>query len=199
MEGGGQTKNTKAALRQGMEVFLGDIKDACQRRGWQWKLVPCGSRGETYQRFQHARQNACARIVVLLVDSESDVGAATPTRHLAALDGWNLEGIGDDLVHLMVQMMETWIVADPATLKAYYRSGFQENVLPRGQNLEKVSKMDISQALDRATRGSDKGKYHKIRHAQQILQRVNSRTVRERCSYCERLFETLLSLIYHGR
>ena len=197
MEGGGPRNNTKAALRQGMQVFLGDIKDACRRRGRQWKLVCCGSRNEAYQGFQNALQNADAGIVILLVDSESNVGSATPTQHLATLDGWKLDDVSNDLVHLMVQTMETWIVADPAALRAYYQRGFREKALPQHPNLEKVNKTDISQALGRATQGSDKGKYQKIRHAQQILRHVNSRTVRERCSSCERLFETLLSLIRH--
>ena len=52
MEGGGDGKNTKSALREGMEVFLAEIKNACRARNWHWKLVPCGSRNEARRRFQ---------------------------------------------------------------------------------------------------------------------------------------------------
>ena len=99
------------------------------------------------------------------------------------------------MVHLMVQMMETWIVADPDALKAYYGQGFRANTLPRHQNLEEVSKRNIEQALDRATHGTQKEEYHKIKHAKDLLQRIDPMTVREKCPHCERLFDTLLRLI----
>ena len=198
MEGGGEEKNTKARLRQGMEIFLADIKDACRRRGWRWKLVCCGSRGQAYRRFRNERKSVDAGIVVLLVDSESEIDGATPIDHLAAEDGWNFDGVDDEWVHLMVQTMEAWIVADPGALGTFYGRGFQKTALPQSPNLEKVSKMDIERALDRATQGSQKGKYHKIRHAKEILQSISPAIVRQRCPYCERLFGTLLSLIDHN-
>lgn len=196
MEGGGEKKETKAALRQGMEVFLSEIKDACRKRGWQWRLVCCGSRGEAYQRFRNESKTVDAGIVVLLVDSESNV-QGTPIQHLAAVDQWNFDGVRDDGVHLMAQTMEAWIVADVAQLKRFYGSGFLENALPRSPNIEKVGKDDMARSLDRATRGSKKGKYHKIHHARQLLQNISPIVVRRRCSHCERLFITLLSFISH--
>lgn len=118
-----------------------------------------------------------------------------PTDHLVARDGWNFQGVNDNLIHLMVQTMETWIVADPEALRAYYGQGFRPNALPRHQNLEEVNKSDIKQALDLATQGTQKSKYHKIKHARALLERINPMTVREKCPHCERLFETLLRLI----
>ena len=95
----------------------------------------------------------------------------------------------------MVQTMETWIVADPEALGAYYEQGFQRDALPRHQNLEEVGKDDIAEALDRATQGSEKGKYHKIHHARALLQCIDPARVRRRCPHCDRLFETLLRLV----
>ena len=195
MEGGGQNQGTRTALRLGMEAFLAEIKTACQQRNWGWKLVCCGPRNEAYQRFQNARKSMDAGILVLLVDSEGDVDGLAPADHLAAFDRRDFHGVDGNRIHLMVQTMETWIVADAAALKAYYGRGFREDVLPQHQNLEDVSKDDVAQALDRATQGTEKGKYHKIRHARQLLQRINPKTVRRRCRHCERLFETLLRLI----
>ena len=195
MEGGGQRQNSKAALRQGMDTFLAEIKNAYRKKSWRWNLVPCGTRNEAYKRFQDARANGDTEIVVLLVDSETQVDVPAPTAHLAARDGWNFHGADGDIVHLMVQTMETWIVADPDALKDYYGQGFRGNVLPRRQNLEVVSKRNIEQVLGRATQGTQKGKYHKIKHARELLQRIDPMRVREKCRYCERLFETLLRLI----
>ena len=58
-----------------------------------------------------------------------------------------------------------------------------------------VSKHDISEGLTRATAGTQKGPYHKIRHAPHLLQRIDPAAVRQRCGHCERLFATLLDLI----
>ena len=195
MEGGGHNQGTRTALRLGMEAFLAEIKTACQERNWGWKLICCGPRNEAYQRFQNACKSIDAGIVVLLVDSESEVDESAPAEYLTTLDGWNFHDVDGDRIHLMVQTMETWIVADAAALKAYYGRGFREDVLPQHQNLEDVSKGDIEQALSRATQGTQRGKYHKIRHARQLLQRMNPITVRRQCRHCERLFETLLGLI----
>ena len=195
MEGGGRNSGSRAKLRQGMEVFPAEIRRACAARNWHWRLVCCGGRDEAYKGFQHARANRDAGIVVLLVDSEDPVCAVNPSDHLTARDGWDLDGVDDDVVHLMVQTMEAWIVADPDALSAYYKQGFQKDALPRHRNLEEVDKIDIAEALDRATQDTQKGKYHKIHHARSLLQCIDPARVRRRCHYCDRLFETLLRLV----
>ena len=195
MEGGGQTHGTRAALRQGMEVFLAEIKNACRERGWRWRLVCCGSRNEAYQRFQNALANMEDGIVVLLVDAEDPVGGMNPVDHLTARDGWDFHGVDSDIVHLMVQTMEAWIVADPNALSIYYRQGFRANALPRRPNLEEVRKAEVAQALDRATERTRPGRYRKIHHARHLLHRIDPMTVRKRCPHCNRLFDKLLRLI----
>ena len=195
MEGGGRTAGSRAKLRQGMEVFLTEIRRACAARNWHWRLVCCGGRDEAYKGFQNACANGDAGIVVLLVDSEDPVRAANPSDHLTARDRWDLGGVDDDAVHLMVQTMEAWIVADPDALGAYYKQGFVMDALPRHPNLEDVDKSDLAEALDRATRKTRKGKYHKIHHARELLQCIDPARVRRRCHHCDRLFETLLRLV----
>ena len=131
---------------------------------------------------------------MLLVDSEAPVDGE-PAAHLTNRDGWELHGIDEAVIHLMVQTMETWIVADPDALGGYYGQGFQENALPHRANLEEASKNDIAEGLLRATERTQKGPYHKIRHARHLLQRIDPATVRQRCGHCERLFATLSDLI----
>ena len=195
MEGGGDSAGSKAELRRGMDVFLTEIKDACRTRAWHWKLVCCGSRDEAHKYFENERANGDAGIVVLLVDSEAPVDIE-PADHLVKRDRWDdLHGIDGEMIHLMVQTMETWIIADRAALRDYYGQNFRENVLPRRQNLEEVGKNDVAEGLRSATVGTQKGAYHKIRHARHLLQLIDPMTVRERCRHCGRLFETLLRLI----
>ena len=196
MEGGGGGKESKAALRIGMQRFLGEFDGDYKRRGWRLDVIPCGPRNEAYHLFQNARRKSEVGIVVLLVDSESQVAAgAAPIDHLVETDQWDFQGVDGDAVHLMVQTMETWVVADPSTLRAYYGPGFQARFLPRQGVLEEVSKEDIAKALNRATQGTKKGKYHKIRHASEILQRMNPNSVRPSCPHCDRFFTTIVRLV----
>ena len=48
--------------------------------------------------------------------------------------------------------METWLVAHPEALAAYYAQGFRSTALPNAANLEMVAKLDIERALSHATR-----------------------------------------------
>jgi hypothetical protein len=170
------------------------VKEIARAKAWHWKLVCCGGRREAFDAFLHARGTGDMSVVVLLVDSEGPM-AGSPCGHLAAQDGWDLKGVSDDLVHLMVQVMETWIVADVAALAAYYRQGFSTSPLPKAGNLEAVAKSTIASALDRATRATQKGAYHKVRHAGDLLRQIDPNKVKQRCPACARMLETLEALI----
>ena len=129
-----------------------------RKKSWRWKLVCCGDRNRAFTAFRAE----CSRRVpgVLLADSESPV-RTSPQAHLAATDEWDLNGADPDRVHLMVQVMETWIVADPEALDN--GQGFRANVLPASPNLEEVDKATVADSLRRATERTQKGRYHKIR------------------------------------
>jgi Domain of unknown function (DUF4276) len=55
-----------------------------------------------------------------------------------------------------------------------------------------------TKALEEATRDTQKGAYHEIRLASDLLKRIDREKVRKRCPHCARLFDTLLRLIQHG-
>ena len=190
MEGGGNGKGSKAALRRGMDRFLGALKDAAREKGWRWKLVCCGARGETFRAFENARSNGGDGLTLLLVDSEGPVKAG-PCAHLAAQDGWDMCGVDDGDVHLMAQVMETWLVADRQALTAYYGQDFHAKALPARRNLEEEDKTDVAAALDEATHRTQKGGYHKIQHAADLLALIDPAKARARCRHCARLFDTL--------
>ena len=190
MEGGGNGKDTRSALRQGMDGFLGEVKEAARARSWRWKLVCCGPRHEAFRGFQNAIRNGDDTTVLMLVDAEGPVNRA-PREHLQEQDGWDMRGTEDDAVHLMVQTMETWIVADSETLGEYYEQGFNTKVLPRRANLEEAPKSEVERCLNQATTGTRKGRYHKIRHAGDLLRRVDANKAKARCRHCRRLFDVL--------
>ena len=191
LEGGGDTKNTKSALRRGMDAFLDPVKRKAREKSWHWRLVACGGRNATYQRFRDAVADARPdEIAVLLVDAEAGVGNSTPHEHLHTRDNWDLAFASSETVHLMVQVMETWIIADTDSLAGYYGQGFRANALPATDQLETVKKDMIIGGLHQATRMTQKGPYHKIRHAD-LLRHIDHRKVRQRCPACDGFFSTL--------
>ena len=194
MEGGGDGKDAKASLRQGMDALLRPLKEAARAKALRWKLVPCGGRAQAFRGFRSAAVNGDDTIVVLLVDAEGPVDRA-PHLHLQSRDGWNMDFADEDTINLMVQTMETWLVADPDALSTYYGQNFNGNVLPRGTNLEEIEKEEVTQILNRATERTTKGRYHKIRHASDLLKRIDVERVKQRCPHCARLFNVLGRMI----
>ena len=193
MEGGGEGNATKAALRQGMDTFLQPLKEAARNKALSWKLVCCGPRNEAFQRFQNAVNSGDDVVNVLLVDAEGPVKNPA-RRHLQDRDEWDLSFTCEDTVHLMVQTMETWIVADAAALRSYYGQRFRAQELPT-TNLEGVPKADIERSLRETTKATQKGRYHKIRHTSDLLKLIDVESVKARCPHCQRLFDEIGRII----
>jgi len=159
-----------------------------------WRVVFCGSREGAFRRFRNARPDRRYDTFVLLVDSE-ERPSGPRRQHLKTQDGWSLGWAEEDAVHLMVCVMETWLVADETALTSYYGPHFRSGSLPRSRNLEAVPKQDILRGLERATRRTQKGRYHKIGHASELLKRVDPEKVQRRCPACRTLFDSLYKLI----
>ena len=174
MEGGGNKGNGRAVLRQGMDAFLDPLKQAARAKEIHWKLICCGSRDEALRGFRNALRDGDDSIVVLLVDAEGPV-KKKPRAHLHARDRWDLTDVDDSAVHLMVQMMEAWIVAHADALRRYYGQGFNETALPRAADLERVRKQDLENRLQRATQGTQKGRYRKIAPCKRSVEAGRSR------------------------
>lgn len=198
MEGGGNRNRRKNRLEKGVDGFLGALRQKVLAGRRNWRVVPCGDRARAWKGFANAREHADSdEIVVLLVDSEGPVTTPTSVEHLRTRqgDGWDMAGVPADRVHLMVQTMETWIVADPEELAKYYGRGFDGNALPKATDLETVDKAVIADALARATRRTGKGGYDKIEHASDLLARIDPAKARHRCRHCDRLFSALARAI----
>ena len=91
----------------------------------------------------------------------------------------------------MVQAMEAWIVADPESLASDYGQGFRGQGLPRAGHLEKVSKADLTRGMRGASKRTQKGSYQKIRHASDLLKRIDVNKAKNRCPHCKQLFDKL--------
>ena len=198
MEGGGDSKNGRAALRMGMDEFLGSAKSRARALSWRWKLACWGGRAAAFQRFRTAIKKNEHDLTLLLVDAEAPVFKPAK-QHLADRDKWDTRFASGSNFHLMAQTMETWMVADPDALAEYYGDGFRRTALPRSQDLESVPKKEIERSLERATRSTKKGRYHKIHHASALLTRLNADSVRARCFHCGRLLQTLEESIFKAQ
>jgi Domain of unknown function (DUF4276) len=192
VEGGGNCRHsdTNTACRRGFVTLFAKLGLPPRNFG----VIPCGSRTETHKDFCTALKQSKADFIILLVDSEAPVaGGAGSWAHLKAQDNWDRpRGVTEDQAHLMVQCMEAWFLADREALERFYGSGFVPRALPGWPNIEQAPKPDLISALERATRGTSKGKYDKVKHGFALLAQINVEQVRARSERARRLFDTLL-------
>lgn len=164
------------------------------------EIVACGSRQEAYSRFQTAIENRRTNEVpLLLVDSEAPV-SESPWLHVLHRegDGWKKpQDATDQDLYFMVQVMESWFLADREALKNYFGADFKENKLPKGNQLEAIPKLQVFQGLKDATRkcGRHKGyqseTYHKGRDSFEILGKIQPRLVAQASPEAARLLTRL--------
>ena len=154
------------------------------------QFTACGSRGDAYNKFTDAIRKGA--VALLLVDAEGPVNASDPWQHLQTVEGWHRpDRAASSQCHLMVQIMESWFLADPDTVECYYGRGFRRQVLPRNANVERVSKQDVLDGLDRAAHETPKRGYSKRRDSFKILENIDPMRVRTRSQYAERFLQAL--------
>jgi hypothetical protein len=210
VEGGGDSETTRSKLRKGFGVFLQPLVELVRqhKQTVTWRgIVACGPRKAAYDDFCTAVKQYPDDLNILLVDAEEALSAnASDSKrrnweHLKRRQGdqWDCpKGVEDDQCFLMIQCMETWLIADRAALKKYYGQGFNEKALPASNQLEAVAKERVASSLKQATAKTQKGEYHKINHAFEILERVNVDAVRKALPECDRLFTELEQRITQG-
>ena len=148
VEGGGR----KALDRQCRRAF----NEFFRRAGIETSNVVVearGPRGEAYNAFRDDSDRNFRRI--LLVDAEGPVTAKTAWAYLQQNDGCSRpRGVTDDQCHLMVQVMESWFLADVDALSGYFGQGFRSQRLPANPKVEQVDKRDVIDGIDRAAKGT---------------------------------------------
>ena len=160
------------------------------------KVVRGGSRTQTFARFATDVAEQSADVVpLLLVDSERPVGAGHSVwQHLRASDRWNKPaGAGNHDAFLMVQIMETWFLADHNALRNYFGSRFRDNALGQWVALEDVPKDSVLNALRNATARCPK-RYAKGRVSFELLGQVNPARVEAACPHAKAILDRLREL-----
>lgn len=176
------------ALREGFSGFFSGIP------GVKPKLVAGKSFANTIRAFVIAAERGGA-VNFLLVDSDGpDDGKLL--RKVTGNPEWKRGlTVSPEQVHFMVQLMESWLLADRDALKTYYGQGFRPARLPANPKIEQIPKADVTNGLHAATRDTGKGPYHKTQHAPAILARVDADKVRDAAPSCSRLFSAIESAV----
>ena len=159
-------------------------------------VVRGGGRSQTLDMFATAVTHPRpGELPLLLVDSEEPIAAGhTVWQHLKAQA--NLDrppGARDDQAFLMVQVMETWFLADRTLLREYFGASLRNQHLRQWPVLEDVSKPTVYTALDLATAGCTK-QYAKGKVSFELLERLNPALVESACPHAKSLLDRLRSL-----
>ena len=193
VEGGGSSKDLKGECRKAFRTFL----EKAGLQGRMPKIVVSGSRRNAYEDFVIRHRHAADKNehALILVDAEGPVGEVGSWQLLKDRDGWNRPaGTRDHQCHLMVQVMESWFLADLKSLAEHYGQGFQEAALPSNPQIEQVAKNDVFNGLNRASRNTTKGRYDKGRHSFEILEKIDPEKVTDASRHARRFVETLFNL-----
>ena len=198
VEGGGDRNKLRTECRRAFSTFF----TKAGLKGRMPSIIACGGREQAYKDFCHAFEKVRGNdFIVLLVDSEGPVDKDCDAwSHLKARPGdkWDKPpGADADNVHLMVQCMEAWFLADKEALGEFFGQGFNQKDLPPRVEIEDIPKEDIYEGLKKATRHLQtrhlrERTYHKGRHSFAILAKLDPVKVTGASPHAERLVRTLL-------
>ena len=194
-----------------VRIFIeggGTASDGVFTEGWRKFFVAAGllgqmprvvrgeGREQTFDKFKTALQRRRPdELPILLVDSEGPVAAGhSAWQHLRHQDNWEQpQGAADDSTYLMVQVMETWFLADREALRGFFGPQLNENHFREWPDLEEVHKDSALNALERATSNCQKP-YRKGKVSFELLGQIEPQRVAEACPHASQLLNYLRGL-----
>jgi hypothetical protein len=168
------------ALKPGFHQFLGELRVLARAKRCQLSLID--TRATPLEDLQDGIRANPHAWSILLMDSDGPVDRERLTR-------LGLSRPARDSVFWMVQVMESWFLADKDALARFYGPRFLPKALPQNPQVEKIPKADALRGLKDATRRSSKGPYHKTQHAPALLALIDPARVRQAAPHCKRLFD----------
>ncbi len=192
VEGGGNQQRTKKRLQTAFSEFFAELRSRARERTIHWSILACGSCDATLDRHKTRLRSDPEACVFLLVDSDGPVPkTASPWQYMEQNNpNWSKpKGSDDKHCHLMVQMTEAWFLADRERLQQFYGQGFHARALSKTGDVEAIPQGTLAKALKKATQKTQKGAYHKTKHAPLILKTIRLREVQKKASYCRRFVD----------
>jgi hypothetical protein len=106
---------------------------------------------------------------------------------------WNAGGFcSDEQLHLMVQAMEAWFVADPQSLRRRFGQSYTTGHLPSPQSAETVSAADLLTGIRRGLPQSRRRRgYDKVSDGVELLRLIDVEVVSQHCGHFRRLWAFL--------
>ncbi len=141
------------------------------------RLKACGGRQSVYDDFCTAHASRKADYVAMLIDSEdpmTDVEEAwAHLNSVTTVPKWvKPTGAIDEQVLFMTTCMETWLIADRATLKQHYGDKPQKTVLLSLTDLEERDRHAVQTAITNATRNCSNA-FKKGERSYEVLGKLN--------------------------
>ncbi len=171
-------------LKTSFRRFFAELQTAASGADSEIEFVPAKNGTRDYRKALRSHPNAWN---ILLKDSEEQMPqnpAALCERH-----GIDPKLVGD--VFWMVELMESWFLADPEALAKYYGKDFLASAIGGTQDVEKIQKAVVLNRLKQASRNTQKGEYHKVKHAPHLLERLDPDRVQKHASHCRKLFDAV--------
>lgn len=194
---GGSKGQLAQKCRQGFARFF-EKAGLGQRRP---RIISCGTRRAAYEDFCLALSKAGKNdVYLLLVDAEAPVMVDKDQvwDHVKSRqgDGWDRPHNAEaDMLHLMVECMESWFLADPQALETFFGRGFNAAVLPKKTDIESISKVEVYDALQKATANlKTKRPYGKGEHSFSLLEKINPAKVEASGAFACRVIEKVRKL-----
>ena len=148
------------------------------------RLVACGGRGRVYDRFctAHDLVGAGGYVAIWIDSVEPMADIEASWKHLAnvtTVAAWQKPaGAKDDQVLFMTTCMETWIVADRATLREHFKQQLNENPLPTLTDVERRTRASVQDALIAATKDCQNA-YAKGKQSYNVLEKLDPAVLKQ--------------------
>jgi hypothetical protein len=154
-----------------------------------------GGRNQAHGAFCSALENRKQdSVVLLLIDSEDPIEADTKKwTHLESRKDNELQrpnNATEEHVFLMVQCMETWLIADVESLKRQLGHGFSTTPFKHWPKLEDVAKTAVLEALSKATHEC-KNRYAKGAVSFELLGNTSPAKVAAACLHANEFIDRL--------
>ncbi len=191
-EGGGNAESKKR-LSRALETLIRSSNPKCRVR-----VFASGSRENAVRDFVLPLRTGPPSLpsrpncTLLLVDSEIPVSEShSPPEVLPGLSSDTQVPKG--AVHLMVECMENWFLADPESCKRVAPNGFLVAKLGNTAHVEAVAKADAIQRVQTAFGGTGAGVYLKSKDGPLLLESLDVEVLKKKAPRAAAFFEAAKS------